>query len=162
MFRDIRAADHGLFLLNLVFLLGVCFIPFPTKVMGDELASPSFADQRTAVIFYGLTIMTVSLTFNTVWLWGAYRRRLIEPTMPQVLVKARTRSMWLGIPSYAVAIVVAIWSPLSALVLYGVIDLLYMVPSEWLERLVIAELRRDAESALDAEAEEVDPGGEPQ
>jgi uncharacterized membrane protein len=37
--------------LNLVLLLGVCFIPFPTKVVGDELASPSFADQRTAVLF---------------------------------------------------------------------------------------------------------------
>ena len=47
IFRDIRVADHGLFLLNLLFLLGVCFIPFPTKVMGDELASPDFADQRT-------------------------------------------------------------------------------------------------------------------
>jgi uncharacterized membrane protein len=162
IFRDIRVADHGLFLLNLVFLLGVCFIPFPTKVMGDELASPAFADQRTAVIFYGLTITTISLTFNTVWLWAAYRRRLIEPTMPQVLVRARTRSMWLGTPPYAVATVVAIWSPLSALVLYGIIDLVYMVPSEWLERLVVAEVRRTAEPAPDRETEEVDPDREPQ
>ena len=162
MFRDIRAADHGLFLLNLAMLLGVCFIPFPTKVMGDELVSSSFADQRTAVIFYGLTIITVSLTFNTVWLWAAYRRRLIEPTMPQVLVRARTRSMWLGIPPYAVTTMVALWSPLRALILYGVTDLLYMMPSEWLERLVVAELRRTAEPAPDREKEEVDPGREPQ
>ena len=162
VFRYIRAADHGLFLLNLAMLLGVCFMPFPTKVMGDELVSSSFADQRTAVIFYGLTIITVSLTFNTVWLWAAYRRRLIEPTMPQVLVSARTRIMWLGIPPYAVAsTVVASWSPLSALVLYGVIDLLYLLPSEWLERLVVAELRRTADPALDGEAEEVDPSREP-
>jgi uncharacterized membrane protein len=162
IFRDIRASDHGLFLLNLVFLLGVSFIPFPTRVMGDELASPDFADQRTAVIFYGLTIMTISLTFYTLWLWAAHRRRLVEPTMPQVLVRARTRSMWLGIPLYAVATMVAIWSPLSALVLYGIIDLLYMVPSEWLERLVVAELRRTAERSPDRETEEVDPGREPQ
>ena len=70
--------------------------------------------------------------------------------------------MWLGIPPYAVATtLVALWSSLSALLLYGVIDLLYMVPSEWLERLVVAELRRTAESDLDGEAEEVDPGREP-
>jgi uncharacterized membrane protein len=162
IFRDIRVADHGLVVLNLVFLLGVSFIPFPTKVMGDELASPSFADQRTAVIFYGLTITTVSLTFNTLWLWAAYRRRLIEPNMPQVRVRARTRSMWLGMPPYAVATVVAIWSPLSALILYGIIDLLYMVPSEWLEPLVVAELRGTAEPAQEGETEEADSNREPQ
>ena len=82
--------------------------------------------------------------------------------MPHVLVRARTRIMWLGIPPYAVATVVSIWSPLSALVLYGIIDLLYMVPSEWLERLVVAELRRTAERTPDRETEEVDPGREPQ
>jgi uncharacterized membrane protein len=163
MFRYIRAADHGLVLFNLAMLLGVCFIPFPTKVMADELVSSSFADQRTAVIFYGLTIIAVSLTLNTLWIWATYRRRLIEPTVPQVLVRARTRSMWLAIPPYAVAsTVVASWSPLSALVLYGIIDLLYLLPSGWLERLVVPELRRTAEPSPDRETEKVDTSQKPQ
>jgi hypothetical protein len=51
---------------------------------------------------------------------------------------------------------------LSVLVLYGVIDLLYLPPSEWLERLVVAELRRTAQPAPDRETEEVDSGREPQ
>ena len=162
VFRYIRAADHGLVLLNLAMLLGVCFIPFPTKVMGDELVSSSFADQRTAVIFYGLSIITVTLPFNALWLWAAYRRRLIEPTMSQVMVRARTRSNLLGTTLYAVVTtVVAGWSPLSALVLYGVIDLLYIVPSEWLERLLVAELRRTGEPTSEGEAEEVDSSRDP-
>jgi uncharacterized membrane protein len=91
MFRDIRATDHGLVVLNLVLLLVVCFIPFPTKVVGDQLVDGSFADQRTAVFFYGLTIMAGICAFIALWLWAARRRRLIKPATPQLLVDARTR-----------------------------------------------------------------------
>ena len=64
MFREIRAADHGLFVLNLALLLVISFIPFPTKVVGEELGGGSFADQCTAALFYGLTFLAVSFAFN--------------------------------------------------------------------------------------------------
>ena len=153
MFRDIRVADHGLFLLNLALLLFVCFIPFPTEVIGDELAGGNFDDQRTAALFYGLTLVAATLAFNVLWLWAASRRRLIEPDTPQPFVDARTRRYLLGIPAYPVANLVAIWSPYGALTLYGVITLFYLLPLGRLDRLLVRELRK-AESAPDGEAEE--------
>jgi uncharacterized membrane protein len=161
MFRDIRVADHGLFVLNLVLLLVVSFIPFPTGVIGDELASGNYDDQRTAALFYGLTFVATSLTFNALWLWAARCRRLIEPNTPQPFVDARTRRALLGLPTYAVATLVAIWSPYGALTLYGVIALLYLVPLGRLDRLLVRELRT-GESAPDGEAEETTPSREPQ
>ena len=153
MFRDIRVADHGLFVLNLGLLLVVSFIPFPTEVIGDELADDNYDDQRTAALFYGLTLVGATLAFNALWLWAARRRRLIEPDVPQPLVDARTRRYLLGIPAYLVATLVAIWSPYGALTLYGVITLFYLLPLGRLDRLLVRELRK-AESAPDGEAEE--------
>jgi hypothetical protein len=67
----------------------------------------------------------------------------------------------LGLPTYAVATLVANWSPKSVLALYGVIDLFYLLPSAKLARLLVSELRRTAEPAPDGEAEEVDPRQKP-
>jgi uncharacterized membrane protein len=161
MFRDIRVADHGLFILNLALLLVVSFIPFPTEVIGDELASGNYEDQRTAALFYGLTFVASTLSFNALWLWAAHHRRLIEPNTPQPFVDARTRRYLLGIPAFPVATLVAIWSPYGALTLYGVITLLYLLPLGRVDRLLVSELRM-AESAADGEAEEIAPSREHQ
>jgi uncharacterized membrane protein len=161
MFRDIRVADHGLVVLNLALLLVVSFIPFPTEVIGDELASGSYDDQRTAALFYGLTFVAATLAFNALWLWAARRRRLIEPSTPQPLVDARTRRYLLGLPAYPVATLVAIWSPYGALTLYGIITLFYLLPLGRLDRLLVRELRK-AESAPDSEVEETTPSREHQ
>ena len=69
MFREIRAADHGLFVLNLALLLVISFIPFPTKVVGEELGGGSFADQRTAALSIRANLPGGSFAFNALWLW---------------------------------------------------------------------------------------------
>jgi uncharacterized membrane protein len=142
-------------------ILVVSFIPFPTEVIGDELASGDYEDQRTAALFYGLTFVASTLSFNALWLWAAHHRRLIEPNTPQPFVDARTRRYLLGIPAFPVATLVAIWSPYGALTLYGVITLLYLLPLGRVDRLLVRELRM-AESAPDGEAEEIAPSREHQ
>ena len=106
MFRSIRVAHHGLFVLNLALLLGVSFIPFPTKIVGEALHG-TFADRRTAALFYGSTFVAVSVVFDALWLWAARGRRLIEPGTPQASIDAHTRRSLLSIPTLAVATLVA-------------------------------------------------------
>lgn len=155
MFRSIRAADHGLFVLNLVLLLVVSFIPFPTKIVGEELHG-TFADRRTAALFYGATFVTLSIAFNALWLWAARGRRLIEPETPQASIDAHTRRTLLSIPTFVAATLVSFWSPEVALVLYGIIALSYLLPGEWVNRLLMQELRA---SEAEGSAEETDPRG---
>jgi uncharacterized membrane protein len=140
MFRSIRTTDHGLFVLNLVLLLVVSFIPFPTKVVGEELHG-TLADKRTAAVFYGSTFVAVSFAFNALWLWAAHGRRLIEPGVPQSSIDGHTRRTLLSIPTFAVATLVALWSPEVALILYGIIAVSYLLPYRWLDRLLVPELR---------------------
>ena len=155
MFKSIRTTDHGLFVLNLTLLLVVSFIPFPTKVVGEELHG-TFADRRTAALFYGSTFVTVSLAFNVLWLWAARGRRLLEPGTPQPIIDGHTRRSLLSIPTFAVATLVSFWSPEVALVLYGIIALFYLLPGQWLNRLLVPELRT---ADPEAHAKGTDPRG---
>jgi len=71
-FRLIRRYDRGLLLLNLLLLMVVAFIPFPSSVMSNS-------GTRTATIFYALTMILGGLLFAALW-WHASRHdHLTEP-----------------------------------------------------------------------------------
>jgi len=99
MFESIRAADHGIFVLkNLALPPVVSFIPFPTEIIGEELHG-TFADRRTASLFYGSTFVALSFAFNALWSWAAHGRRLVRADTPQPAVDAHTRRSLIGIPT---------------------------------------------------------------
>jgi hypothetical protein len=47
----------------------------------------------------------------------------------------------LSITVFAVATLVALWNPEVALLMYGIFVLSYLLPGEWLNRLLVPELR---------------------
>jgi uncharacterized membrane protein len=55
--------DHTFVLLNLMLLMVVSFLPFPTRVIGDQLAHGTHADQRTAALLYSGTFLLASIAF---------------------------------------------------------------------------------------------------
>jgi TMEM175 potassium channel family protein len=67
-FRFIERFDGRLLYLNLLMLMFVAFIPFPTAVVSENAS-------RTATIFYALAIIAVGLTSALVW-WYAVRAKL--------------------------------------------------------------------------------------
>jgi uncharacterized membrane protein len=137
MFRHIRAADHGLIVLNLALLFVVTVIPFPTKVVGDTWVGGDSANQRTAALLYAFTFLALTLAVNALWLWAARRRRLIKPDTAQTRVDGRTRRSLLGIPAYVVVGLIALWSPKTSIALDGILALLYLIPAALIDPLLL-------------------------
>ena len=50
-FSYLQRIDHGLFYRNLVLLMTVVFIPYPTEVFGEALRSGIQSGERTAAVF---------------------------------------------------------------------------------------------------------------
>jgi uncharacterized membrane protein len=71
-FRYIKRYDGGLLMLNLLFLMVVAFVPFPSSVISEY-------SNRAATIFYGLTMMLAGLLMAALWRHAARRDRLIDP-----------------------------------------------------------------------------------
>lgn len=73
-FGLIRRFDGNLLLLNLLILMVVAFIPFPSSVISES-------GTLTATIFYALTMTLAGLLFTALWGYAAHHDRLIDPTL---------------------------------------------------------------------------------
>ena len=70
-FRSIRRYDSGLIMLNLLLMMTVAFIPFPTSVISEY-------GNQTATIFYALSVTMTSLFSASIWWYASYHDRLID------------------------------------------------------------------------------------
>jgi uncharacterized membrane protein len=136
IFSRLRGVDHVLVLLNLLLLLVVSVLPFPTEVLGDALRDGDFADQRTAALLYAGNFLLASAAFCALWLWAAHERRLIRREMSDDAVQLRTWRMAGAVPAFAVPVLVAIWSPISAIAIDGAIMISFLLSDAWLEHRV--------------------------
>ena len=130
---QLRAADATLYRLNLMVLLLVSFLPFPTKLVGEFLENEDA--ERVASVFYGLTLfaLVLALTFLIRYAFG--RPELLRDHIGEERASAAMRFR----PSYlyyAVAIAVAFVLPILAVALYLGIALYLGVPAGTIRRLV--------------------------
>jgi uncharacterized membrane protein len=113
IFEYIKRVDRTLILVNLLLLMGVGFLPFPTAVLADNLADP--ATRTAATAFYGVALVFTSITFNLLWLVGR-RQHLFGTKLPKQAVQTITRRYAVALPCYAAAAGVAyvnVWLSLA-------------------------------------------------
>ncbi len=75
-FRTIVRYDGRLMLLNLLLLLCIAFIPFPTAVLGEY-------GNRTATIFYAATMAAVGVLMAAIWWYARVGGRLLHAPLPR-------------------------------------------------------------------------------
>src|SRR6185503_16793992 len=77
LMKLVDRVDHGFITLNLLLLLGVAFLPFPTAVMAQHLRDPDTHEQAVAVAFYCGCFTVTALFYFLMWWHAARNRRLI-------------------------------------------------------------------------------------
>ena len=82
----------GLFLrINLLLLLVVAFLPFPTRLMADYLGNSQ--PERIAVVFYGLVLLTIAALVSILWRYARSTRELLRAdTTDDELAELRAKS----------------------------------------------------------------------
>ncbi len=83
-FHFIQRYDGNLLLLNLLLLMAIAFIPFPTSVISKY-------GNRTATIFYALTMTLTGVLSAAIWWYASHRNRLIDS---QLSIRQRRRETW--------------------------------------------------------------------
>jgi uncharacterized membrane protein len=119
--------DRSLVFVNIVFLLVVAFIPFPTRLLAEYIRDPNGAS--TAAVFYGLTFIMLAAVFDVTWLTIAKGRRLIRDDVPQTDVDDITRSFKPGLPIYIVATMIAFFSPIAGTFIFLALPIFYALPA---------------------------------
>jgi uncharacterized membrane protein len=129
----LRAADGVLYRLNLLLLLLVSFLPFPTKLVGSYVDDEDA--ERVAVVFYGLTLFAIVVSLTLVVRYASSRPELVGDHVDEEAQLAASRYT----PSYviyAVAIGVGLVFPFAAVALYLGAALYIGVPARTIQRLL--------------------------
>jgi uncharacterized membrane protein len=121
--QTIARADRTLLFLNLVLLMIIAFLPFPTKLVAEFLQRPGESD---AVYAYDATFVAMAIVYNTWWRYASSGRRLIDEKAPPEAVRAITRAFNPGIPLYVGALLISIASPLASVFVTFAIAAFYL------------------------------------
>jgi TMEM175 potassium channel family protein len=108
-------ADSLLLRINLLLLLVVAFMPFPTGLIAEALHNTD--SERVFVTLYGLTLLTICLLLFAL---DAYARRehlYAQEQADEDLVTER-RVLWPVLAAYVIAILIGLAAPTAAVVLY--------------------------------------------
>jgi uncharacterized membrane protein len=127
IFQHIERVDRRFLLLNLLLLMCVAFVPFPTRVAADFARSDE--NRRAAALLYGVTLTTTAVFFNALWLYASRRGRLLAANADRREVSGITRSYLPGAPMYGAATLVAFADSRASLILFGAIALFYALSS---------------------------------
>jgi len=117
--------------LNLLLLVVVSFLPFPTKLLGEYIGEDAAA--RAAVTIYGLNLFLASALVSLPWRY-AVREGLIRPDITDSDVKMITNRLTPGLAGYVVMIVLGLFLPVLAVLGYLIIAVYIIIPFGALRR----------------------------
>ena len=124
VFERIERSDGRLLFLNLLLLMSVAFIPFPTALLADYLQAGH--DARVAAFVYSATMTAMGLAFSGVWAHAAGNGgRLIEDRLSSEEASAMLRRFLFGAAVYALSFGAAAISAEFALAFYAVVALFF-------------------------------------
>ena len=125
--------DARLHWLNLLLLLGVATLPFPTALLADYVGEGG-PNASVAAAAYGLLATLMALPWGFIWRHLIDHPELLEPGYDAAHARAELRRGSIGVPIYAAATIVSLFFPLLALALYAGIAGLYAITSQgWTE-----------------------------
>ena len=115
----------GLLRLNLLLLLFVAFLPFPTHLLAESRAS--IDAERVVVTLYGSILLVIALCLSGLWRF-ALREGLVRPDVNDVDFRLLTRRLTPGLAFYLLLIVVGLFFPTAAVFGYMLVAIGLILP----------------------------------
>ena len=125
VFGCIDRVDRTFLTINVLFLMLIAFVPFPTRVLAEHLEH----DAKAAAFAYGLTMVLMAVLYNVLWFYAARGRRLIAADADPRTVTGISRAFMPGVPIYLIATLSALLSSWLSVGLYAAIALFYVLES---------------------------------
>jgi uncharacterized membrane protein len=120
----VSRVDRPLLVLNLLLLMGIVAIPFPTALVAEHLRD---AGGTVAAVTYGLVMIAISASFCGVWVYVVIHALSLGAVVPQGALRRSIPGFTLGGAAYvAGTLIAAFWSPVIALVIFGALGVYYL------------------------------------
>jgi uncharacterized membrane protein len=126
LFQRIKVVDRGLLYVNLLLLLAIAFVPFPTALLAQYVRSPSGG--HVAAVIYCASLLLVGLGFVALWTYLRNHPELRTADCSDAQVAAALRRTWRGPAAYVVALLLSLLSAYAALAICGAVAIYFVVP----------------------------------
>jgi TMEM175 potassium channel family protein len=123
--------DRTMLFVNNLLLLTVAFLPFPTRLVSEDLRHPG---ERPAALAYAATLVVMAALHQVWWQYARRNRRLIAEQTPDSALRAVDRAYLPGVPMYGTVFVIAFLSPLAAVSLTFAIAAFYLPSAALFDR----------------------------
>jgi uncharacterized membrane protein len=123
LFHLLKRVDRIVLTINLVLLMCIAFIPFPTALIGE------YGKLQPIVMFYGLTLSLTGIVYNVLWFYVVRQYLWSHPQVNRRFIYQA--SLWsIGYPIfYLIASLMSLSNPILSTILYILIPLFYLFPS---------------------------------
>lgn len=126
MTEFLAEVSPGFLRLNLVLLLFVGLLPFPTRLLAENLTSEE--NERVAVTLYGVVLGVIALLLSALWRY-ALRDGLIGSDRKSGDVRLLTRRLTPSLGFYVIVIIVGVFFPTVAVFGYLLIAIGLLIPT---------------------------------
>jgi uncharacterized membrane protein len=126
LMRHLDHTDRGLLFLNVLFLMTVAVLPYPTALVSHYARTPNAG---TAALIYGGTMVAMALLFNALWHYAIRGGRLLGAGADPREVSGITRSYLPGPVLYLTGTLVALVDADASLVIFALIAAFYVASS---------------------------------
>jgi uncharacterized membrane protein len=166
MFERIALVDRRLLFINLLLLLGIAFLPFPTALLA-EYVQEGGSNSHLAAAIYSATMALIGVAFLLMWHHLYRRPHLLVDGIDQSMVHGAMKKSLVGPIVYTLTIGLAFISAVACFVVYALIALYFaagpsskvatpeedlpeeVLPEEVLPEDVLPEERLQAEADAD-------------
>lgn len=124
-FRLIARDNATLVWLNLLLLMFVAFLPFPTAVVGQHAGSPA------ATVLYATSVILASTASAAYWWYASGRGRLLRPDAGRAQVRAMRARALSGAVFFALTVPIAVFIPYAAEILWILVFPLTRIVFVW-------------------------------
>jgi TMEM175 potassium channel family protein len=120
----VQRVNRPLLVINLLLLMGIVAIPFPTVLVAQHL---THGGATAAVVTYGLVMIAISFGFAGLWIYVATHAPALGTALPPEALRRSIPGFTGGLIAYVLATLVAVFfSPLAALIIFGLLAVYYL------------------------------------
>ena len=121
----LHRADAVLLRLNLLLLMVVSFLPFPTRLLAESITERDA--ERVSATVYGINLFLASVLVSVLWRYAVHER-LVRPDAADEEVQTLTKRLTPGLAGYLVVIVLGVFLPFVAVFGYLAIAVYFILP----------------------------------
>ena len=133
---QLTGVDQLFLRLNLLVLLVVVFLPFPTGLIAEALRNHDTGGERVYVTLYGLTLLAISLLGSALDAYARYEH-LYSPAKEGEELHRTQRKFLPAVIGYVIAILTGLVLPVAAVALYFGLAVYLVVPFREAARVLI-------------------------